>query len=112
LRSVFNKQRDSVTAAHLGADWKTFTKNLRSIRQEGYCVTSGEFRSGIVGLAAPLFNQAGEVLGSIALAGTPTPLIIDQYRTLAPVVIEAAQEITRRIGDMANAVVLPARSLR
>lgn len=112
LRSVFNKQRDNVIAAHLGADWKTFTRNLRSIRQEGYCITSGEFRSGIVGLAAPLFNQAGEVLGSIALAGAPTPLIIDQYRALAPVVIEAAQEITRRIGDMANAVVLPARSLR
>lgn len=112
LRSVFNKQRDSVIAANLGTDWESFKKTLRNLRQDGYCITSGEFRSGIAGLAAPLFNQAGEVLGSIALASAAMPPPIAQYLELAPVVMEAAREITARIGETANAVVLPARSLR
>jgi DNA-binding IclR family transcriptional regulator len=112
LRSVFNKQRESVAAARLGNEWESFKKNLRAIRQEGYCITTGEYRPGIAGLAAPLFNQEGEVLGSIALASAATPPPIEQYRKLAPIVIEAAREITARIGELANAVVLPARSLR
>lgn len=112
LRSVFNKQRDSVVAAKLGADWDSFKKNLRQIRQDGYCITSGEFRLGIAGLAAPLFNQSGEVLGSIALARAAHPSAIEQYLALAPVVMEAAREITARISEMDAAVALPARSLR
>jgi DNA-binding IclR family transcriptional regulator len=112
LRSVFNKQRESVIAANLGADWDTFKKNMRGIRQAGYSITTGEFRSGIAGLAAPLFNQEGEVLGSIALASASNPPPIDRYLELVPLVIETARAITARIGAIANAVVLPARSLR
>jgi DNA-binding IclR family transcriptional regulator len=112
LRSVFSKQRNNVIEANLGEDWDTFKKNLKAIRQNGYSMTSGEFRMGIAGLAAPIFNPEGGVLGSIALAAADGPSIREHYLTLAPIVAETARQITERIGKMSNTVLLPARSLR
>ena len=68
LRSVFHRQRERIAAAGLGSDWETLRAKLAAIRQQGYSLSAGEYRAGIAGLAAPLFNRDGEVLGSIALA--------------------------------------------
>jgi DNA-binding IclR family transcriptional regulator len=71
----------------------------------------GEYRAGIAGLAAPLFNKAGEVLGSIALATSTRSARLDEFRRLAPVVMKAAQDITSGIARNTNVVDLPARAL-
>jgi DNA-binding IclR family transcriptional regulator len=112
LRSVFSKQHHLLKSSKLGDDWDTFKKNMRVIRQDGYCITTGEYRTGITGIASPLFNPDGEVLGSIALASAAKPLPVEQYRSLAPVLIAAAAEITESIGRITQGVVLPARHLR
>lgn len=112
LRSVFGKQHEQVVAFHLGADWDAFKKTMRAIRQAGYCITAGEYRAGILGMAAPVFNGEGEVLGSIALASARQPAPVEQMRALAPVLTAAAAEITAQISRAAQGVVLPARHLR
>jgi DNA-binding IclR family transcriptional regulator len=111
LRSVFNKQRERIVAAGLGEDWDTLRAQLAGIRQRGYSFSAGEYRTGIAGLAAPLFNRDGEVLGSIAIA-TPTksPQLVE-FQALAPEVMRAAAEISRGIAASANVVDLPARAL-
>lgn len=111
LRSVFNKQRERIAAAGLGQDWETLRAKLATIRQQGFCFSLGEYRSGIAGLAAPLFNKDGEVLGSIALATSTQSSRLAKFQALAPAVMSAATEISRGIAASANVVDLPARAL-
>jgi DNA-binding IclR family transcriptional regulator len=111
LRSVFTRQRERIAAAGLGKDWEQLRANLAAIREQGYSFSAGEYRSGIAGLAAPLFNKDGEVLGSIALAtGTKSPKL-EQFKALAPALIQAAADISHGIAESANVVDLPARAL-
>ncbi|MDB5817113.1 MAG: IclR family transcriptional regulator, partial [Rhizobacter sp.] len=64
----------------------------------------------IAGIAAPLFNREGEVLGSIALATSTRSTELERFRSLAPDVIEAARSISAGIASTANTVDLPARA--
>ena len=111
LRSVFKKQRERIAAAGLGKDWDTLRSALAAIRQQGYSFSLGEYRPGIAGLAAPLFNKDGEVLGSIALATSTRSPQLEKFKALAPAVVKAAAAISSGIADSANVVDLPARAL-
>ncbi|MDB5955865.1 IclR family transcriptional regulator [Ramlibacter sp.] len=111
LRSVFSKQQESISAAGLGRDWETLKAKLARIRQQGYAFSAGEFRAGIAGLAAPLFNKDGEVLGSVALATSTRSPRLAEFKGLAPRLLEAAAAISRGIAESANVVDLPARAL-
>ncbi|MBC5784382.1 IclR family transcriptional regulator [Ramlibacter sp. USB13] len=111
LRSVFGKQKDSIAAARLGHDWDTLRAKLAEIRQQGYAFSAGEYRAGIAGLAAPLFNKDGEVLGSIALATSTKSERLAEFKALAPAVMKAAAAISAGIAESSNVVDLPARAL-
>jgi len=111
LRSLFAKHRKSIAAAGLGADWESFRKTLRRMRQDGYCLTTGEFAPGIVGIAAPLFNRAGSVLGSLGIAMSGSAANRSKFPALAKAVMKAAQEATERIGSGEHGVDLPARAV-
>ena len=111
LRSVFAKQKESLAAAGLGSDWDTLKGKLAEIRQQGYAFSAGEYRAGIAGLAAPLFNRDGEVLGSIALATSTKSPRLAEFKALAPAVMKAAADISRGIAENSNVVDLPARAL-
>lgn len=111
LRSVFNKQRERIARAGLGEDWESLRAALKTIRQQGFSFSMGEYRAGIAGLAAPLFNREGEVLGSIALATSTKSRRLTRFKTLAPAVMEAAAQISEGIARTANIVDLPARAL-
>ncbi|CAN5406764.1 IclR family transcriptional regulator [soil metagenome] len=111
LRSVFNKQPERVADAGLGRDWDTLKASVTAIRQQGYAFSAGEYRAGIAGLAAPLFNKDGEVLGSIALATSTDSPQLAAFKALAPTLIDAAARISQGIAKSANGVDLPARAL-
>ena len=111
LRSLYAKHRRTIALSGLGADWDIFRTTLRQIREHGYCVTVGEFSSGIVGIAAPVFNRAGKVLGSLGLAMAKSAVQRSQYATLARAVTKAAQDVTQRVSSAEHGVDLPARAV-
>ena len=111
LRSLFAKHRKRIAAAGLGADWESFRKTLRQIRQNGYCLTTGEFTPGIVGIAAPLFNRTGNVLGSLGIAMSASSANRREFPALAKAVMKAAHEATKRICSGEHGVDLPARAV-
>jgi DNA-binding IclR family transcriptional regulator len=111
LRSLFARHRKRIAAAGLGADWDSFRKALRQIRQDGYCISTGEVTPGIVGIAAPLFNRAGNVLGSLGIAMSATIADRAKFPALAKAVVKAAKEATARIGSGKHGVDLPARAV-
>jgi len=111
LRNLFAKHRKRIAAAGLGADWVSFRKTLRQIRRDGYCLSTGEFAPGIVGIAAPLFNRSGNVLGSLGIAMSASSAHRSEFPALAKAVMKAAREATERIGSGEHGVDLPARAV-
>jgi DNA-binding IclR family transcriptional regulator len=111
LRNLFAKHRKTIAATGLGADWEGFRKALRKIRQDGYCITTGEFARGITGIAAPLFNRTGKVLGSLGIAMSVSTADPARFPALAKAVMKAAQESTDRICSGKHGVDLPARAV-
>jgi DNA-binding IclR family transcriptional regulator len=111
LRRLFAKHRKSIARAGLGADWPAFRLALRQIRDAGHCITVGEFTPGIVGIAAPIFNHLGQVLGSLGLAISAATSNRAGYSHLAQEVVRAAADVTARIGTIDHAAHLPARAV-
>jgi DNA-binding IclR family transcriptional regulator len=111
LRTLYARNAPAVAEAGMGEGWDAFRVALRSIRKDGHCVTLGEFSPGILGIAAPVFNRAGKVLGSLGIAMSAKRVRSSQYAALADQVMEAAGEATERICKRENVVDLPARAV-
>ena len=111
LRSLFARHRKRIAAAGLGADWESFRMTLREIREDGYCISFGEFNPEVVGISAPVFNRAGHVLGSLGIAFPGAKADRSKFMSLAKAVMNAADEATERIGSGNRGVDLPARAV-
>ncbi len=81
----------------IGADWQAFTKALRQIRSRGYYISRSELNSGVDGIAAPVFGESEEILGSLVLGiNTASPPAMDEAM-LIKLVTQNAIEISNRI---------------
>jgi len=97
------------TVRRVGAGLKRFTENtvtsltrlradLELIRQQGYSVTSGEWRPGVLGIATAIKSPAGQVVGAIGVAGPEDRMRRgDVQRTIATVV-DAGARIEMALG--------------
>ncbi len=66
LTRLYLANQAAVAAAGLGADWKVFKAALRDIRRDGYVVSVSEVDRGVFGIAAPVFDPDGRLIGSIS----------------------------------------------
>jgi DNA-binding IclR family transcriptional regulator len=111
LRAVYNRHRKVIAGSGLGADWDAFRNAMRTIREAGHCITIGEFRPGIVGIAAPLFNKDGGVLGSLGIAAQARRVPAAKRAALAERVMTAAKEACGRIVKEQPQSARPARAI-
>jgi DNA-binding IclR family transcriptional regulator len=111
LRTLFDRHRTTIAAAGLGADWDAFRVALRAIRKAGHCITIGEFRPGILGIAAPVFNAEGDVLGSLGIAAEARKVPVKRHGALAASVAGAAKAACARIAGHQPGCARPARSV-
>ena len=56
---------DAMATVGLGSDWQDVRVALRALRNKGVAVTRGELDPGLIGIAAPLFDADGNVIGSL-----------------------------------------------
>jgi DNA-binding IclR family transcriptional regulator len=73
---------------------------LERIRRDGYACSVGQRIVGGVGVSAPIWGPRGEVMGNAMLALPAQRFRREQEPELASLVIDAAAEITRRIGGV------------
>ena len=66
LRSLFVANGEEISAAALGNDWDQFRRTLAGLRRDGVAITTGDIDPGRVGIAAPIFDAAESVLGSLS----------------------------------------------
>jgi DNA-binding IclR family transcriptional regulator len=74
---------------------------LAEVRRRGYALAVDELEIGLTALAAPVRNSHGEVLASLSLSGPTFRLDVRRVPRLAEAVMEAAEEVSRRLGHRA-----------
>ena len=76
-------------------------EEFKSIRQQGYAVSHGEWETDASGIGAPIFNDRGIPIGSISISG-PTQRFGDEEMLLsyAKVLVNSVTQISRELGYM------------
>lgn len=69
-------------AAGLGSDLAEVKHSLRNMRQAGWTASEGQITPGVTGIAAPVFDSSGAVLGSLSLTLGRTGIDPDERRRL------------------------------
>jgi IclR family transcriptional regulator, acetate operon repressor len=74
------------------------TPELERVRARGYATSVDELELGLSALAAPVFGPAGEALAALSISGPTARLTSERIAQLAPLLIEEATELARRLG--------------
>jgi IclR family acetate operon transcriptional repressor len=73
-------------------------RELVAIRSQGYALDDEENEAGVRCVGAPVFGGAGRVVGGISVSAPALQFSREDATSLAPIVIEAAQGVSRAIG--------------
>ncbi len=73
-------------------------EELSRIRQRGYSIDDEEFSAGIRAIGAPIWNRRNHVIAGIAIAGPASRLSLERLGDLAPLITQAADDISKRLG--------------
>lgn len=70
----------------------------------GYAVNKGEWRDGVGGLAAPVFNGFDRPVAALGISGPLDRLTAARMKTFAPLVVEVAAQLSRSMGASSGEV--------
>ncbi|TDI58361.1 MAG: IclR family transcriptional regulator [Alphaproteobacteria bacterium] len=86
-----------VTPASI-SDKSTYLAVLSDVRNKGYAFSSGDVTVGASALAAPVFDSDDSVAAVVAVRCPDVRMPPERVIQIAPLVIQAAHEISRRLG--------------
>jgi DNA-binding IclR family transcriptional regulator len=95
---LFERLPLEFAAAGLGSSLAAARARLRAIRQAGWDSTEGQVTPGVTGIAAPLFDGQGTVLGSLSLTLGRRALAESETRRIASLITEGAAAVGAAIG--------------
>jgi DNA-binding IclR family transcriptional regulator len=72
---------------------------LEQVRTRGYATTIDELELGLAALAAPVRSAGGEVVAALSISAPTTRLTRERVERLAPVLLEQARSLSRRLGN-------------
>ena len=81
------------------ADWKNFKAEMGQLRRDGFCLTQGTVNPGIVGIAAPVFNNTRSILGSLSIVLQEDHLLPAALGRMTSLVIAGARQIDGAMAD-------------
>lgn len=79
-------------------DLKALRSQLELIRQRGYAVNREEWRLGVSGLGAPVFDQRGKAIAAVGLSAPSARLSATRERELGLALVATANDITQALG--------------
>ncbi|WP_053079121.1 IclR family transcriptional regulator [Puniceibacterium sp. IMCC21224] len=71
---------------------------IRKVKRQGYAVEDEECDDGTRCIAAPIYNGDGRIVAAVGIAGPRLRIRKRQFPQLAPLAMEAAQDISQRLG--------------
>jgi IclR family acetate operon transcriptional repressor len=85
-------------AAGTQVDVSRYPKELDAIRKRGYAVSRDELLQGAVAIAAPYFNGAGQVAGSIAVFGPSARMHAAEVEAFGKLLVDEARALSKALG--------------
>jgi DNA-binding IclR family transcriptional regulator len=73
-------------------------RELAEVREQGYAVAVDELEVGLTAIAAPIRNAHGDVIASLSVSGPTFRLGETKVNELVPTVVDASDEVSRRLG--------------
>ncbi|PLX42383.1 MAG: IclR family transcriptional regulator [Deltaproteobacteria bacterium] len=74
-------------------------EDLAKIKEQGYSVSDQEVQEGICGIAVPIFDYTESLVASISITGPSYRFTEERVNELLlPLAVEAAEEMSRRLG--------------
>ncbi|MFQ5882124.1 MAG: IclR family transcriptional regulator [Candidatus Methylomirabilales bacterium] len=101
LKRVFGRRLKAHTPRTL-ATWGALRKDLERVRTQGYSVNRGEWRENVCGLAAPIFNHAGEVVAAMGITVPAVRFTQEFLEWAIPLVKETTRQASRQLGCPQN----------
>ena len=73
-------------------------RELETVRQRGFAVVDREEQMEVRGIAAPIFDFEGNVVGAVNVWGHVFNISLEKLMSWAPLVVQAAGSISHRLG--------------
>ena len=83
---------------HTATDEEAFLARIRHAKRRGYAFEDEECDAGTRCVAAPIYNAEARIVAAVGVAGPRVRIKKSQVPKIAPVVIDAASEISQRMG--------------
>ena len=93
VRVFHERHAADMAAVSLGEDWDGVKRSMRRLRAAGVAVTHAELDPGATGIAVPLFEPGGAVIGSLGAVLSADDLLGRDTGTIASLLKEAAVAI-------------------
>ncbi len=97
LKNIYAYNETRIAQDGLGEDRDTFLSTLADIRSAGYCITHAEVFEGLVGVAAPVHDSEGRVLGSVVFVVPSDQFDRAEVETLVGQIKSIADEIEESV---------------
>jgi DNA-binding IclR family transcriptional regulator len=97
LRAIYDARAGDTDRDELGTDWEAFSEYLRRVKRQGIYLSQGEVDEGVTGIAAPLFNAEGLVIGCLSLVFTSQRARLFNTDLLTRMLQETAIRVTDRV---------------
>lgn len=100
LKSLYGKKQKEILDLGMGEDWNTFLQHVRRFAKNDSLCTAGEILAGNMGIAAPLFGNGRNVLGSITLIMKEEATATNDIAWMTENVEQVANRISERLSSM------------
>ncbi len=97
IRKLYSAQQAEFETAGFGPTLESVRASLRDIRHQGWDSTVADVTPGVTGVAAPIFDRRGAVLGSLSLSVGSGPLGQERLKSIADRVVFGAAIVTKAI---------------
>ncbi|MCB0913044.1 MAG: IclR family transcriptional regulator [Propionibacteriaceae bacterium] len=84
--------------SHTITDPVRLHEDLAAIRARGFSVDNEEYDEGLRCIGAPVWDHSGHVVAAMGIGGPVTRVTPDRIEDLAAIVMDAAQDLSRRLG--------------
>jgi len=71
---------------------------LQDVSRNGYVVSLEELEQGLNAVAAPIRDHLGGVIAALSVSGPAYRLTVERVQEIAPMVVSAADDVSRRMG--------------
>ena len=88
---------------HTTVDLPALLEHIRRARAQGWCLVNQELEEGLISIAAPLTNRAGQTVAALNVSGQANRTSAEVMQaTMLPALLQAAQTISRMLGLQRN----------